>query len=96
MKEKITPFEEYYKVKLEKDVLTDYEFANMIKDWLLGFSWYIVDPVGNAQGNRIILDEIMKTFPQKKSKIKEDKWWLDDLKAHRLQAEMRERDKGGK
>lgn len=92
MKKKITPFEEYYKVKLEKDVFTDHELVNMLRDWFLGFSWYIVDPVSHSQANRVVLDEIMRDYPQKKSKIKGDKYWLDDLKANHLQAEMKEKE----
>ena len=66
-------FESYYRCFLEKDTLTDAEFRRLIIDWLLGMDYYIVDPVSGPQANRIILDEIMHSYPKDQVQDARDK-----------------------
>ena len=93
MKKKQTPFEEYYNVKLKKDTLTNEEFNKMIIDYFLGFNYYIIDPVSGEQANRIILEDIMKRFPQNYFRKKNDKIWLDRYKSESFQRELERNEK---
>lgn len=68
--------EHYYMQYLSKETLTDKEFNMIVIDWLLGMNFYIADSVSGPQGNRIILDEIMKKFPKSKSENNNDKEWI--------------------
>lgn len=84
---KKTPFEEYYKIKLEKDNLTPLEFSEMIASYFLGHNYYIVDSMSDDQIRRLMLNDIMKCYPQSRSRIKSDKIWLDRIKNICLQSE---------
>ena len=89
---KKTPFEEYYKIKLEKDTLTHIEFTHMITDYFLGFGYYIADSISGDQARRIIFDNIMRCFPQSRSRIHEDEDWLDNFKCNCLQRVQKDKE----
>ena len=93
-KNKVSPFNEYYKAYLDKDTLTDHEFRELVTNYLLGMNYYIVDPVNGVQANRIILDDIIHKFPQSKRIQKNDTIWLNDYKERLLQREKETEVKG--
>lgn len=51
---------------VENDILEPQDFVHKICVHFLGPNWYIVDPVGQKQANKIILDTIIKRYPSGK------------------------------
>lgn len=89
-------FEHYYHRYLQKDTLTAEEFASLVKDWLLGMGWYIVDSVSGQQAYRIILQEIMSQFPKKWSDNERDKEWILSCSCAALPTTEKETKKNGR
>lgn len=48
-----------------QDTLTAQEALHVLKDELLGEDYYIVDPVGVEQANRIIVEDILKKYKKR-------------------------------
>lgn len=82
---KETPFQEYYKDILSKDMMSDTEFRKLITDYFLGFDYYITDSMTQNQANTLILKDIMIRFPHGFLRKVNDKKWLQDLKDNLLQ-----------
>ena len=59
-----------YKNREDKDNIfgvgiSDREFVDFAKEYLLGENWYVVDPLGQQQINEIALYDILKKYSKK-------------------------------
>lgn len=52
--------------KIESDALTDRDVRELLFDHFLGENYYVVDPLGPTQVNKILVEEIFKQYPDPK------------------------------